>query len=258
MKVKLSVKVPAGAGSVFSGKAASAVRRALSGPARDRIAAVVRDRVAAVADKDAPGIAGRYRAALRSRAAVDVTGKAVVITVDDPLVVASERGAASFDMKAKLLARGKPAKGGGVYVDVPLRHEAGSVPQAIRTAARRAARSIGGVGSIRVAATTPGRSFTRILNRGPVAQALGAGPRAQQVAHKRGIHDDIIRRSRRGPGGGISARYTTIRRLSSRSPAEAWVHPGFKARHIIRAALLASRSEVAAIIREEVSRYGRK
>lgn len=251
MRVKLSIKVPSGAGAALAAKAAKAYRRAVEAAA-PRIASLVVDRGSAAADKLALDFAPRYKAALRKPGGVTVTEKEVAITIADPVVVAVERGAAAFDMKQKLLARGKPAKGGGVYVDVPLGHRAGTVPQATRTAMRRAARSFG-VSEIKMTTKTEGRAFTRQLNRGPVSQALGVGPRRQEVRHKRGIHDDITRRSTRARVDRWSVRYTTVRRISSRSAASSWWHPGFKARRALDDVLKGAKRDIAGIIRDTVA-----
>ncbi len=184
---------------------------------------------------------------------MEVTEKAVTITITDPVVKAVERGSEAFDMKPQLLMKGKASKSGGVYADVKLKHAAGTIPQAMRTAGRRAARSFGGSGEVRMTGKTEGRSFTRSLNRGPISQALGAGPRKQEVRHKRGIHDDLIRRSRRTVGGGMKVGYTTIRRVSSRSAATSWWHPGFRARRVLDDVLPEARREIAAIIREAIA-----
>lgn len=251
MLVKLSIKIPSSSGRVVAAKAVAAFRRAIAGAARPRIAALVAERAAAASDKLVPEFAPRYKAALRAPDAVMVTEKAVTITVVDPVVVAVERGSKAFDMKPKLLARGKMSKSGSVYVDVPIKHKPGSVPQAMRTAMRRAA---GGTpGEVRLKAKTPGASFTRLLNRGAIAQALGIGPKKQAVQHKRGVHDDVIRRTRRTSGGGWSASYTTIRRISSRSAASSWWYPGFKARRALDGVLPGAKREIAAIIRETVA-----
>ncbi len=253
MRVRFSTRIPSSSGGVVASKVTKVLRRALLDTARPRIAALVVSRASAAADKLALDFAPRYRTALKERGAVEVTEKAVVITVTDPVVVAVERGSKAFDMKAKLLARGKPAKGGGVYVDVPFRHKPGSVPQAIRTAGRRAARSSGGVGQVRLPAKTIGRAFTRELHRGPIGQALGVRPRKQSVWHQRGIHDDLIRTARRRSSGSLAVRYSTIRRISSRSAASSWWHPGFKARHVLDGVLPGARREIAGIIREALA-----
>lgn len=251
MQIKLSIKVPSSSGRALADKAARAFRRAVAGAAAPRITELVVDRASAAADKLVPEFAPRYKAALRARGAVTVTEKEVAITITDPVVVAVERGAAAFDMKPKLLSRGKVSKSGGMYVDVPLQRKARTVPQAMRTAMRRAA---GGVpGEVRLQAKTEGRAFTRRLNRGPISQALGVGPKKQQVRHKQGVHDDIVRRTRRTRGGGWSARYATVRRISLRSAASSWWHPGFKARRALDGVLPGAKREIAAIIREAVA-----
>jgi hypothetical protein len=252
MKVKLSIKVPPSAGRALVAKVTAAYRRAVVA-ARPKITALVIARASTAADELAPDFAPRYKAALRKPHAVDVTAKEVTLTIDDPVVVAVERGAAAFDMKTKLLARGKPAKGGGVYADVMISHKAGTVPQAMRTAGRRAARSFGGVGELRMPAKTPGRTFTRSLNRGPISQALGTMPKKQGVEHKRGVRDDLIRKSARRSATTVSVRYTTIRRVSSNSPASSWWHPGFKARRALDDVLPGAKREIAAIIRDAVA-----
>lgn len=252
MQLKLSIRIPSSSGRVVASKVSSAYARAIAGAAASRIAALVRDRAAAAVDKGAPEFSRRYKTALRAPGAIEVTEKAVTITVKDPLLVAIERGAAAFDMKAKLLSRGKVSKSGSVYVDVPLRHKPGSLPQAMRTAGRRAARASGGVGQVRLPAVTEGRSFTRQLNRGPIAQAVGFPPRRQEVKHKRGVRDDLIRTASRARGG-VSVRYTTVRRISSRSASTSWWHPGFKARHVLDEVLPKARREIARIIRDEIA-----
>jgi hypothetical protein len=252
-RVKISARLPSSLASVVSAKVRAAVSRALAGPARARIAALVVARGGAAADKLAPDFAGRYRRELRRRGAVEVTDKAVTITVTDPLVRAVERGVQGFDMKPALLSRGKVGRGGAVYADVPLRHKAGSVPQAVRTAGRRAARAFDGVGTLRMPARTEGRVFTREVHRGPISQALGVGPRTQAIRHARGVRDDLIRTSVRRSRTTVSVRYTTIRRVSSRSPASSWWHPGFRARRVLDDVLPGGRREIAAIIREAIS-----
>lgn len=253
MRVKLSIRIPSSDRQAIADKVSRAYARAVIGSARDRIVSLVRDRAAIAADKLAPDFAVRYKAALRAPGAVEVTEKAVTITVSDPLVVSVERGMAAFDMKPKLMARAKAGKSGSLYVDVQIRHRPGSVPQAIRTAGRRAARSSGGIGQVRLPAKTEGRAFTRTLQRGPIAQALGVAPRKHEVKHKRGVHDDLIRDAKRGRGGGTVVRYTTIRRISLRSSPSAWWHPGFKARHVLDEVLPGVRSEVGRIIRGAIA-----
>lgn len=250
MRVKLSIKIPSSSRASIAAKTAGAFRRAVAAAA-PRITSLVVDRASTAADKLVPDFAPRYKAALRKPGAVTVTEREVAITITDPVVVAVERGAAAFDMKQKLLARGKPAKGGGVYVDVPLGHKARTVPQAMRTAMRRAA---GGVpGEVRLQAKTEGRSFTRQLHRGPISQALGVGPKKQEVRHKRGVRDDIVRRTTRTSGGGWSARYSTVRRISSKSSSSSWWHPGFKARRALDGVLPGARREISEIIRDAVA-----
>jgi hypothetical protein len=251
MLVKLSIKIPSNSGRTIAAKVTAAFRRAVSGEAGRRITTLVQDRASDAADKLVPDFAPRYKAALRKPGAVTVTEKEVAIAISDPIVAAVERGAPAFDMKAKLLARGKTSKSGGVYVDVPIGHKARSVPQAMRTAMRRAA---GGVpGEVRLKGKTEGKSFTRLLNRGKISQALGVGPKKQAVKHKRGIHDDIVRRSSRTSGGGWSASYTTFRRISSRSAGSSWWHPGFKARRALDDVLPDAKRDIAVIIRDAVA-----
>lgn len=253
MRVRLSIKIPSSSGSALAAKVTSALRTAVIDSARARIVSLVVDRASAAADKLAPDFAPRYKAALRARDAVVVTEKEVSIAVSDPVVRAVERGASAYDMKAKLLARGKPSKGGGVYVDVPIRHKPGSVPQAIRTAGRRLAQQVRGPSVVRVQGATPGKTFTRELNRGPISRALGIGPKMQEVRHKRGIHDDMLRTSTRGRRGKMSVEYTTIRRLSSRSAESSWHHPGFKPRKVLDDVLPKAKEDIARLIREAMA-----
>lgn len=252
MRVKLSIKIPSSSGSVLASRVTSAFRAAIE-RARPRIVALVVDRASAAVDKLVPEFAPRYKAALRARDAVVVTDREITIKIADPVVSAVELGAAAFDMKPKLLARGKTSKSGGVYVDVPIQHKPGSVPQAIRTAGRRLARTIPDSPTVRLRATTPGKSFTRELHRGPISRALGIGPRKQEVKHKRGIYDDVIRTSSTRRYRGSSVSYTTVRRVSSNSSPSSWFHPGFKPRKALDYVLPKAREDIAKIISESMS-----
>ena len=249
MKIKLSIKLP----SSFKGIVASKVTRTFSRAiviARSRIVPLVLDRAQALVDKEAPAMADRYKKALAAPGAIDVTDKEVTLTITDPLVIAVERGTKAFDLKAKLLMHAKhSSKKGGMYIDIPFTHKAGDVPSSIRSALTRKAKSAGGAADVRLTMQTKGRSFTRLLQRGKISQALGLSPKKQKVQHKRGIHDDMMRKSTK-TGSRSSMSYTTIRRLSANSSSTSWWNPGFKAAHVLDKVLPNVKRDVAAIIRD--------
>ena len=251
MRLRLSIKIPSSSNGVVSSKVSRAAGRALS-IARGRIVPLVVDRAQALVTKEAPAMVNRYVKALAAPNAVVVTDKDVTINITDPLVLGVERGTKAFDLKAKLLAHAtKSSKKGGPYIDVPFTHKAGTVPTKIRAAASRAAKSAGGAAEVRLSMKTEGKSFTRQLQRGRIGQALGLKAKKQEVKHKRGVHDDMIRSSAsKGGGGRSSVSYTTIRRVSMRSSSTAWWHPGFKAARVLDKVLPSVKRDISSIIRD--------
>ena len=252
MRLKLSIKIPSSSKGVVTTKVVRSFNRALA-VARTRIVPLVVDRARALVDKEAPAMADRYKKVLSEPRTVEVTDKDVTLNVTDPLVLAVDRGSKAFDLKKKLLAHAKKSsKKGGPYIDVAFQHKAGSVPKNIRAAASRASKSAGGAAEVRVEMKTPGKSFTRVLQRGSIGQSLGLKAKKQQVQHKRGIHDDVMRKSTK-TGKRSSTSYTTIRRISARSAATSWWHPGFKAARVLDKVLPSVKRDIAVIIREAFS-----
>jgi len=247
--IRFSLSIPS---SVVASKATKTAKRALD-IARQRIVPLVVERASAAADKKAPDFAPRYRAAVRSSRAVEVTDKAVTITINDPVVKAVEYGAKAFDMKPKLLARAtKTSKSGSAYVDVKISHDKYSIPYETRMPMLHAGIRAGSTAKVRSTTKTEGKMFTRQLHRGAIGNALGLSPKKQKVKHKRGFHDDLIRSSRSVRGKPVVS-YSTFRRLSARSPASAWWHPGFKPRRVLESVLPDARREIAGIIRDSLS-----
>jgi hypothetical protein len=251
LKLPIKVSIPSLSGRLVTLKVTTAFDRAMK-VARARIVPLVVDRASGAVDNKLGTMAPRYKKALQEPGAVRVTEKAVEIKITDPIVVAVERGAKAFDMKAKLLKHAKASSKGSVYVDIPFQHKAGSVPQSMRTAGTRAASAAGGAAEVRLSMRTEGKSFTRSLQRGSIGRALGLSPRKQAVKHSRGVHDDIIRSSTRA-GGKSSVRYTTIRRISTKSKPSSWWHPGFKGAHVLDEVLPGLRRDIVAILRNTFS-----
>jgi hypothetical protein len=249
MRIKFSITLPVGARGAVTLKTQRSFARALS-IARQRIIPLVMDRATAMVDKQSPALSSRYKKALTDPRVIEVTEKEVTLKVTDPLVLAVERGSKGFDMKSKLLAHAtKSSKKGGPYIDVPFNHKASEVPSSMKSAMSRAAKKSGGAAEVRMAMKTDGKAFTRQLQRGRIGQALGMSPKKQKVQHKRGIHDDMTRRSTK-TGSRSSNTYTTVRRISLNSATTSWWHPGFKAAHVLDKVLPSLKRDVAAILRD--------
>lgn len=246
MKLTFNVKVSVQRGSLVE-KATGVAARAFK-IANEPIRQLVIERGVAAAEKKFKTMAPRYKRELNKPGVVQVDPSGMTIKITDPVVVALERGMKAFDMKSKLLAKGKTGKDGSRYIDIPFEHKASSIPTAARQKLREASLSAGGAPA-RLAQKTIGRAFTRQLQRAPSGQAVLRPPRRQGVWHKRGAHDDLVRKS--SARGGAS--YSTIRRISSRSAQSAWWHPGFKAARIIDGVLPSVRGEVVAIVRQAFS-----
>ena len=251
MNIKFKINLPA-MRRVLSRKVTAVVGRTLS-TAQSRVADIVRERVIALAQKEVPGMAKRYRDALRAPGAVTFDGRGVRVKITDPLVQAVERGAKAFDMKPRLLAKAKMSRGGKLYVDVPFRHKTASIPSAARAAMLSAAGPAGDK-AVKMSSKTPGRAFTRQLNRGRIGQALGLSPKKQRVQHKQGVQDDLMRKpGKRLSSGKRAGRYSTVRRISLSSAASSWWHPGFKRADLVGRALRASKREISIAVRESIS-----
>ena len=150
-------------------------------------------------------------------------------------------------MKPKLLAKAtKTSKSGGSYIDIPFKHKSAEIPSAVRAKMTKASKMSGGADVTHVS-STPGRSFTRKLQRGSIAQRLGLKPKKQQVQHKGGTQDNLMRKAKSGSRGGS---YMTIRRVSSKSASTSWWHPGFKAQRIIEKVMPSIKRDVAVILRD--------
>lgn len=249
MKIKLSVKIPTTSMSSITMKVQRSYSKALK-IATQRIVPLVVDRAQQMIDAASPPMAGRYKKAVAEPRAVQVDEKGVTLTITDPLVLAVEKGTKGFDMKQKLLAHAKKSsKKGGAYIDIPFKHKASEVPTKMKAAMARAAKKADNAADVRASMRTPGKAFTRQLQRGALGQALRMSPKKQQVQHKRGVHDDM-HRSATKTGSRSSVSYTTIRRISANSASTSWWHPGFKAAKVLDKVLPSVKRDVAAIIRD--------
>jgi len=251
MRLKMTLKIPSSSKGLVTDRVTRTFSRAIAS-ARSRIVPLVVERAQAIVTKEAPALATRYQKAIAKANAVEVTDKDVTLTISDPIVVAAERGTKAFDMKAKLLAHATKSGKNGPYIDIPFTHKAGSIPASVKAAASKGSKMAGNAAAVRVATSTPGRSFTRSLQRGSIGQALGFKARKQNVQHKVGIHDDMTRKATK-TGGRTSMSYTTIRRVSANSSSTSWWHPGFKAAHVLDKVMKGVRGDVAAIIRDAFS-----
>lgn len=246
MRLKLSIRTPSLAKAIEK-RSRESLKRAL-GEARNKIQALVVDRGGALVDKTLNTMAPRFKAALAAPGAVEVTETSVSLVVRDPVVLALDGGKAAYDLKAKLLAHAKRfSKKGVPYIDIPFQHKAGDVPRGIKNKTSRLAMASGS-DTVRVPGNTPGAKFTKELQRGKVARALGLAPRKLRVEHKQGIHDDITRSAVR-TGARSSVKYTTIRRISANSSPSAWQHPGFKPAKILGRILPSLKREIVAVLR---------
>lgn len=198
MPPRITIKVPSQlVRSKLTGKVMRAANRAVQN-ATPRLRAALGSIVSEEADRGQGS--ERYTRELQKPDAIKVSSTDVTIVIQDPLLRAIEQGADGFDIKTKMLARARSSKRGGYYVDIPFLHDATTGKAALGSAA------------------TPGRSFTKTVR-------ARTGNRRVRVQHSRGITDNMRRRGNS---------YVTIRRISSRSPASSWMHPGFRGRRVLK------------------------
>jgi hypothetical protein len=247
--VKIDIKAPAFDRLLLFTKLKPAVDRAVV-LAQPKITALLIDRVTTTANAKLRTMAQHYRREIQKPGVVTTSSGGVTIEIKDPIVKALENGAPAFDLKARLLANAKKfSKKGVPYVDVVFQHSGASVPRAIKAKARSS-----GMVTTRVKGKTPGIAFDRKLQ---VKSALGYRTTKQPVVHKRGIQDDmIVSRGRAGRRASVS--YATIRRISGKSAASSWMHPGFRPARIIAEVGLKSRSEIVTILRASLNASGVK
>lgn len=173
----------------------------------------------------------RYEAELARDGVLTEDGTAVVVKLKEPLLRAIEYGSAGFDMKPFFLAKGKPGKSGGVYADVPIMHDAATLPRGFRAKLAKVSR---------VRMVTPGRSFRKTIQ-------TTDGTHRMRVKHKRGIRDDMIRSGTSG---------LTIRRISSKSAPSSWWHPGFRGERIFVKVAKTARTTSRALLLDALKDVG--
>jgi hypothetical protein len=257
MQVRINVSMPSLAAGLFKRKLEGAFVRARMAAA-PQIQALLVDRINRGLDGKLQGTgATQYRRAIMKPGAIKVDDAGIAVEITDPFVVMLEKGTKAFDMKPKLLAHAKhSSKGGTPYVDVPFHHAADSIPSGLKKAMAKVA-SRGGrkESTVRNSVRTPGRSFTRALLGKPRSLLGRFMTKKQAVQHKRGIHDDLIRRAT-PIGKKASVSYTTVRRVSAKSAPGSWWHPGMKGIHLVPQVLQDARTTIIDILRDNLSDEG--
>jgi hypothetical protein len=159
--------------------------------------------------------AAAYQRGISAQDMVTLDKAGVTIRIIDPVAKALELGYNAYDIKAVMLAKAtKQTKKGEPYIDVPMEHAASSLPKSVRQAMRK---------TTRLRQHTAGRVFTRELRYGKKRIMT-------TVEHKRGLYDDLIKQPVSVVG---TNRFLTIRRISAKSAATSWMHPGFAGVHIL-------------------------
>lgn len=226
----------------IKGDLSAAIARKLRGRAQkasdlasQQLQALVIDRVVIEADKTLHKLAAAYKAGIRQPGTVTLQDGKVVVKLKG-IAREIEVGWPGFDMKTKLLAKAtKRGKDGSPYVDVPFAWtELGSLagqrmPDSLASFFKgeiaKAKKRKEPTATIRSNEHTYRQGFTRMI-RQPNGGAL-----AMKVRGGRGDSDQMIRRGFK-QGGAVRNAYSTIRRISQRSPASSWWHPGFKGVHL--------------------------
>lgn len=146
----------------------------------------------------------------------------VTAKMDNEVSEALEEGYPAFDIKQAMLSSGstKTAKDGSQYVDVPFSHSAASIPRGIKGALDRAA-----AGS----------------RSGGIQARLEPG-RVHPSVHTAGM----VKTKRDG--------YKTFRRISSKSPAQSWIHPGYAGIHAARMLVHDITEQVMRMVRDFLER----
>jgi hypothetical protein len=235
----------------------SRLRQRLAGQVRDALATTVTRMVpvvvtalSRVADAKLHRTAKLYKAELPESITATSTGLKIELT---GVARDLEIGYPARDMKQEMLSSPKAKTGadGGKYIDVPFRHATNEkavryqgMPQEIKN------RVMAAVKTERRSAAEEGRA-----ERNPL-RVTGKLP-AQSPKHATSIHSDMMRVARQA-GSRVSSTYHTIRRLSSKSDAQAWWHPGFSGIRALRDVKSELEQAMKAIFKSEATRRGFK
>lgn len=248
MPLKLSTKVRSPG---KPGARMSKIFKAAFKDAQPKIVALIVDRVGAEATKVFKSMAPIYIDALNRPDSVKLTEDGIEVQLTTKTAQAMEGGADAFDIKKAMLAKTtKFSKSGVPYVDVPFTHTpsgtSGTTPLPVNIKRAIDARAESeGTSTTRLPARTSGKKFTRTL-------LTGGKRKKQKVRHKRGIHDDLVRRGK--PSRRSSASYSTVRRISAKSSASSWMHPGFKGAGLLKKTLPKLKPEIRAILSDSIAK----
>lgn len=261
MRIKLSTR------TLSLGKTGGKVARVLKAAFKDaqpKIAALVIDRVTTEANKTFKDLAPLYVEALNKPDSVKISEDGVEVKLATKIAQAMDDGAPAFDMKKALLAKAKKfSKKGVPYVDVPFKHTTSGargttqLPAAVKQAitARAALQQSSGQATqvTRLPMKTPGKSFTRVLFKKRFL-IPGLKKVEQKVQHKRGLHDDLVRRRTKVKGQRATVSYSTVRRITANSAASSWWHPGFKGAGLLKKTMPKLKTEIDTILRDSISK----
>jgi hypothetical protein len=252
MPLPVTIQVLSAKGDAIRAKIDAAVKRAMT-EAAPNVTTLLIDRLSQEADRSLGASAQEYKRGIQDPQAIEITEHSVTLRPITPAAQALEAGYQAYDIKARVLAKARRFdRNGDPYVDVPFSHKTegtGAMPGEVKASLDRELRNVQArlrhagqstAGAVaRHRAHTPGQSFTRTLH-GPNGQ-----PAAQlAVQHKRGIHDDMIRRRLRERSR--SSEYSTFRRISANSDPLSWWHPGFHGVKLF--------SKVRAQVKEQIER----
>jgi hypothetical protein len=98
----------------------------------------------------------------------------------------------------------------------------------------------------RIAANAQGREEKNPL------RVTGKMP-AANPKHQTSIHSDMIKTARQA-GSRTSSTYQTIRRVSSNSDPQSWIHPGYEGLHAIRKVKSRLLDALKSILKRELKR----
>lgn len=199
--MKVKVKMPKG----FSSLAAASVKRAAAA-----LAELAKDRITETAQGKLRSTAGQYLKGLT----VTASDTAFTIQLKGGLPTMLEAGAPPFDLKKMLRGR--------KFVDVPFRHAPkGNGPNVMPKSDFNLMRSV--AMKARAAGSKTVRGPAK-MNSEPELKSNKRFGSYQQKGGKTGSMMKV--------GVGKSAGYMTFRRMSEKSPASSWIHPGYKALNI--------------------------
>ena len=217
--------------------------------AAPKLTTLIIDRISREAQNKLHTTANEYIRQIQDPENIKVTVSSVSLEPVSSFVRAIENGYDAFDIKAfALRTTDKFTKDGYPYKDISFTHQAGHVPEALKSALQKDTAKERKAGTkdprVRFTGSLPGSTFKKTLH-------FGGREIETQGSNKTGLFSGVYRKSE-----GRAATYTTVRRISKNSAPSSWIHPGYQGAHIFKAVQESIEKDAQEILKDALHKQG--